>query len=332
MSSLHNVASDASFPSASWWKHFWGLNILPKLKVFFWKLLRHGLPLASVLQKRGLPVDPTCSFCHLFPEDAEHLFRDCPLIHQFWASSPVHLFLPSASGSPESWCLAFMSNCSSASSRYELFDHFIVILWSTWILRNNVRFRDASWDPGALMVLSTSWKLRCFQARVATRFSSSRARCSLPDPVILPAQLEPGDCAVCCLISDGAWDSSTNAAGLGWILKDIVSLGCSGGGAQACVLGSAFQAELSACLWGLRIAIRRGFTGVLLLTDSAVLVNLLSTSQDGPTAVTWALQELRGLISSLAWFSAQKVSRQTVSPAHLLASSARRRHLIRHRF
>lgn len=129
-----------------------------------------------------------------------------------------------------------------------------------------------------------------------------------------------------------AWDYSSNAAGLGWILQDPATLGHSGGGAEACVMDFALQAELSACLWGLRMVIRRGFSSILLFKDSAVLVDLLLTSQEGPVAVSWALQELRDLISSLAWFSARKVSRQCVRPAHLLATSTRRRHLIRHRF
>lgn len=140
------------------------------------------------------------------------------------------------------------------------------------------------------------------------------------------------DSSVICLICDGAWNSTTNEAGLGWILQDPISLSHSKGGAQACVLASALQAELLACLWGLRKAINRGFTKVLLFSDCVVLVDLVTTSQPGPVSITWALQDLRLLLSSLVMFSALKVSRQFVLPAHSLATSARRRHLIRHRF
>ncbi|XP_021847973.2 uncharacterized protein [Spinacia oleracea] len=307
MGQNHNVASQTTIPSASWWKHFWGLKIMHKLKVFFWKLLRHSLSLASILQMGGMPIDPACSFCHQFPETFEHLFRDCPLITQFWAaSSSLQVLLPNPSGSLENWCMGFMANCSSSRFHQALLDKFISLLWSVWILRNNIRFRNAVWDPGALSALLVSWTVRCSEVRAVSPPSSNQSRTLCPIPLDHPGLSRPVmDFSVICLICDGAWNSTTNGVRLD-SSRSYNSVPFWGGGGQACVLASTLQAELLACLWGLRMAINRGFTKVLLFSNCAVLIDLVTSSQPGPVSITWALQDLRLRLRSLEMFSALK--------------------------
>lgn len=38
----------------------WMLNIPPKLKIFWWKLLHNGLLVATILVRRGCIVNPEC--------------------------------------------------------------------------------------------------------------------------------------------------------------------------------------------------------------------------------------------------------------------------------
>lgn len=78
----HVVASMSSAPSSSWWKHFWGLYILSRFKIFLWNVLMNAFPLVALLCQRGMSVDPLCSLCHQEPESSSHLFRDCPLLLQ----------------------------------------------------------------------------------------------------------------------------------------------------------------------------------------------------------------------------------------------------------
>lgn len=51
-----------SFPPGGWRK-FWGLSVLPKWKLFVWKLLSRGIPVGEVLVRRGIPVFSGCLFC-----------------------------------------------------------------------------------------------------------------------------------------------------------------------------------------------------------------------------------------------------------------------------
>lgn len=63
----------------------------------------------------------------------------------------------------------------------------------------------------------------------------------------------------------------------------------------------------------------------------ALLVTLLLSSCVPPIQVLWLVRDLRLLLRSLQW-SLRKVSRAMIQPAHDLAVSARRRHLLSYRF
>lgn len=131
-----------------------------------------------------------------------------------------------------------------------------------------------------------------------------------------------------CLVFDGAWIAPGNRAGVAWVFRDMVTLSAIGGGAQACILGSALQAEVKACELGLRAAHRRGFSSLLVYTDSAILVRLLQHRIPCPISVSWSFSEVWNLLDSLSSFAVHKVPRSLVEDAHILAGQARRRHLI----
>lgn len=80
------------------------------------------------------------------------------------------------------------------------------------------------------------------------------------------------------------------------------------------------------------MVIRRGFSIVCMMSDSAFLTGLLSRLDPGPISIAWSFHDVRSMIQSLESFSIRKVSRHAVLSAHVLASAARRRQLFRYRF
>ncbi|XP_021738808.1 uncharacterized protein LOC110705275 [Chenopodium quinoa] len=70
--------------SQAWWRKFWALPILPRWKIFGWKLVHDALPLATILNSRGLTNDPVCEFFHADVKSVSHTFRDCPAICSLW--------------------------------------------------------------------------------------------------------------------------------------------------------------------------------------------------------------------------------------------------------
>ncbi|XP_021774657.1 uncharacterized protein LOC110738567 [Chenopodium quinoa] len=83
------LSSSQSQISPAWWRKFWALPILPRWKIFGWKLLHDALPLATTLHARGLPIDPVYAFCYVDVEYVSHTFRDCPVICSLWLSGAL---------------------------------------------------------------------------------------------------------------------------------------------------------------------------------------------------------------------------------------------------
>ncbi|XP_056698192.1 uncharacterized protein [Spinacia oleracea] len=318
----------------SWWKRFWGLHILPKFKIFIWKLLHNALPVAALLQARGLPLDPHCCFCHSAPETVEHLFCHYPLVRAWWpASLGGSLISRPPPGMFASWCADMISRFYSSGTPHLVLGSFLVALWSCWVVRNDVRFRGSSFSEAALSVVFDSWSARLkdvVRFVVSPGVPESGSRLQDPPPLLFSGGLQglfPPQYTV-RLVFDGSWIPGSNQAGVGWTFTDSVSFASLGGGARACIVDSPLHAELRACVLGLRAAVKRGFSSLLLFTDSTILIRLLQRLLLPPVLVSWSLAEVQGLLDSLQSFSICKVPRSMVSDARDLAGRARRRQII----
>lgn len=69
------------------WKWVWAVDVMPKIKVFGWRLLHNILPSAINLISRFVDVDPLCVRCGTDIETTEHALRDCEWVRDFWRSS-----------------------------------------------------------------------------------------------------------------------------------------------------------------------------------------------------------------------------------------------------
>lgn len=77
----HDLLCKKPGPSSSHsqrlWKIMWNSNQQPRVRNFIWRLGKEILPTSVNLQKKGIMLDTTCSFCGEFPESASHLFMHC---------------------------------------------------------------------------------------------------------------------------------------------------------------------------------------------------------------------------------------------------------------
>ncbi|KAK1319725.1 Oligoribonuclease [Acorus calamus] len=58
------------------WRHLWRLPVLPKLKIFMWKVLWGRLPTRVYLDSIGMHMDNRCPMCEAVPETVFHLFAE----------------------------------------------------------------------------------------------------------------------------------------------------------------------------------------------------------------------------------------------------------------
>ena len=68
------------------WKVICKMQVLPKIRNFFWRACRNVLPTKQALMRRKIVVDPICERCKLDVEDAEHALWSCPELDVVWAN------------------------------------------------------------------------------------------------------------------------------------------------------------------------------------------------------------------------------------------------------
>ncbi|XP_056690188.1 uncharacterized protein [Spinacia oleracea] len=137
------------------WKRLWKSEMIPKWRIFTWRLLNEAIATRSRLRRRGMMVDDCCVLCKKSQENDKHLFRDCPISSHVWKGSPlgINACVNQHIGIFE-WIKNFMNffwtedGCNSPRVRA-----FIAILWSIWIHMNEVMFRNVEANPRTVMHL-----------------------------------------------------------------------------------------------------------------------------------------------------------------------------------
>ncbi|KNA15232.1 hypothetical protein SOVF_100060 [Spinacia oleracea] len=312
----------------------WKDKILPKWKVFMWRLMFNGLAVNSNLSKRGIEVGSQCEYCGYMDENIQHVFQTCSVARLSWMVYKIQVQIETLEPINvkkwvQNYILLFHSEDGSNGSRIE---GFIAMLWSLWVTRNARVFRK---DGGhARTVLQ--------QVEVALRTLSVFQQSPHPiqiDPV--PPDSEPREPPGFLLVQlgsnqnvfanfvlqvDGSWDKKTKRAGWGWAYKDgnmEMVVFQAGGGDYGCT-STALQAETRACLRGLQWAKERNIMEILVFTDSLILVSELKKQSEYIVHVTWEIQEIRKLAATFNVRSILKTDRNKVEMAHVIANKCRK--------
>ena len=69
------------------WKPFWQFEAMPKVKLFWWKILRGAVPTNDALAKRRIVSSGLCVVCNQEDEDVVHMLFACPYSNSTWFAS-----------------------------------------------------------------------------------------------------------------------------------------------------------------------------------------------------------------------------------------------------
>lgn len=125
------------------------------------------------------------------------------------------------------------------------------------------------------------------------------------------------------IVVDGAWEKRSLAAYAAWVAYDSDDLAVASH-YHRLYATSARQVEATACLLALRWANAISFPSILVITDSELLVRNLRSRKVLDTMVQYTHSDFKLLGSCFDCCKMQKVSRDGVAPAHLLAKAALR--------
>ena len=65
------------------WKRLWKLDVLPRVRSFWWRVLRGILPVYATLTRRHVKVNSTCPVCKSASENMIHAMIECGHAKQF---------------------------------------------------------------------------------------------------------------------------------------------------------------------------------------------------------------------------------------------------------
>jgi ribonuclease HI len=119
---------------------------------------------------------------------------------------------------------------------------------------------------------------------------------------------------------DGAYMAESGTAGVGIILRrsdgSIVFTACR----SLRLCSSALEAEISACIEGVRLALELNQDGILVETDSLEMVRMVTSTDADKSCLAHLVEDLRLLLSSQYIVSITKIPRLHNTASHELAS------------
>ncbi|XP_057248933.1 uncharacterized protein LOC104886993 [Beta vulgaris subsp. vulgaris] len=287
--------------NSKFFRILWGLRIMPKWKIFLWKLWHNSLATVANLSARGLSVPSECPCCALESETCQHLFRMCPLATTAWRTSQLGIISNSVSYVPfREWLVA-------------------------WIL---YLYRMDGPDGDSLNVLTQQVRQQHLTFLARPMFSHTIIDEGPGPPGFLMAHFGSSFCGIPQLQIqvDGSWVSNSTLAGIAWVAENVNNQIQIGEG--SCIhADSALLTEAKACLQALLWAQGQGYQKLYLHTDSEIIVLSLLKPLTSPISITWTLGDIRLIGQQFVWCRITKVARSQVQKAHDLATRVRQGHV-----
>ncbi|KAL8547449.1 hypothetical protein ACS0TY_006976 [Phlomoides rotata] len=137
------------------WSLIWDLHVLQRVMHFLWKLVHGILPTSINLISHFVDVDPICKRCGRETETAEHLFRSCDWVREFWESSAVEFGQFNSLRQGEccgAWALAVLEALPGVKQRAI----FSIFLWKIWFSRNQLVFEKKQYTHGQIIESANS--------------------------------------------------------------------------------------------------------------------------------------------------------------------------------
>ena len=99
------------------WKAPWSLKVVPKVRVFWWRVMRGILPDKKTLHYRHIRDVSLCKLCQAQEQDLEHALIHCSHARQFWDEARLVLDIKLPRLHPASWAAIFyVGLCSPTRS------------------------------------------------------------------------------------------------------------------------------------------------------------------------------------------------------------------------
>lgn len=303
----------------------WTLNIPPKIKHFWWRVLHNALPVADTLIRRRLRIASECLFCGEATESIHHLLFQCRVAKEIW-----ELSLEAIDQGQFQDHHSLVDNIQAllqASGHKKSMDHlFPYIGWRIRKARNDLLFNNKRWSIPNIIHQALSdirlWK-EANNTLSLTKPQAPKASKSAPSNLQQVLTQIPLFC--CCTYA--SWINPDSKVGIGWTLHDSQGRLIIQGSASLDSTNSVLEAEALALKEALLHMRRLNYHNVTFCGDSLTLFGHLEKNTHhglqgmGPQEIQGFLQDI--VLIAHDSYRFKYINRQANQLADELARNAR---------
>ncbi|WOL07832.1 hypothetical protein Cni_G16581 [Canna indica] len=192
---LKKIVSETAPPDA-WWKKIWDLKVIPKVKIFLWKVLWGRLPTSAYLARISKVPLASCYVCGDDTDSLNHILFDCPFAKGYWEKIEMEFkirFKHKENWFEGKWTEEVLLDKPDFSKW--LIELIAASIWNLWKNRNNCYFNNRKVGYNTLFyrsIANIQWSVEPFT-------DSSYTNCnSLKPNVMLGKQSVNCDYKILC--------------------------------------------------------------------------------------------------------------------------------------
>jgi hypothetical protein len=130
------------------WRRLWKLPVVPKVRVFWWRVHRGILPDYRTLSHRHIMDNSTCALCKAESESVMHALIECSHAKLFWEAAKEILLVKLPKLHPMTWAKDIL--CESFFNQHEK-AIITSVMYSIGSSRNNLTHRESGFSPAKTM-------------------------------------------------------------------------------------------------------------------------------------------------------------------------------------
>ncbi|KAJ4785223.1 RNA-directed DNA polymerase (reverse transcriptase)-related family protein [Rhynchospora pubera] len=307
---LHGISIPIPSNVAAIFKTIWHCpGLLPRVRLFLWKLMHGALPLRGTCMARIGNHVTQCPVCDLGPDLPMHALFHCPFAETFWFASSFSIRSQQLPSNPTDLLIHISQSLQGMD-----FTSFVNHLWALWKCRCSHVYDGARLSHTTVTSMALTYN----------KWSRLTSSLTIPRPLkhIWSAAQQLVESGVTCFV-DGSF-KDPNCAGWGFLFYErdcLLRYGLRYGRAR-----SATGSEISAMLLAVKTAIDMGLQNCTFFTDCSLLQQILDC-RVAPDSLPWqefnAMLELMDNFRSWSGFSCTFIPRENNIEAHHLANYAR---------
>jgi ribonuclease HI len=300
-------ATTSAVGDESKWKKLWKLDVQPRVRVFWWRVLKGILPDYATLARRHVKEQSTCPVCLSTSETLLHALVECSHAQQFWSAAKDVFNLKLPRLHPITWAADILCEDSFENLDREM---TISIMAQIWDSRNKWSHDDQGYNPKITvgLVAETLALVQGLKKKKRNRRREVSTWLGPPDGVVK-------------LNSDGAIRQGEGIAATGGVARDR-----DGFRSAWCRVYHGIKdpliIEALAMRDALVEALKQNFDKVVAETDCSELVQLWVERSNSRAVISPIISEIGELCANFTSFELVQVRRTANSVAHECARFA----------